>query len=68
MTDDDFVSIPECAQRMGISVDEVWELVDRHALKAYRYAGWGEPLVQPAILSGAAAPKRKSPRTSSRRK
>jgi hypothetical protein len=51
--DDGFVSIPECAERMGLSVEQVWDLIESHALAAQRYGGWGEILCQPAILSGA---------------
>ena len=68
MIDEDFVSIPECAQRMGISVDECWDLVENHSLRAYRWGGWGEVLAQPAILSGAVARKRNPARTQAKRK
>ncbi len=54
---DDYVSVEECAKRMNISVEQVFELVSSHALRAYRWGGWGDVLVQPAILSGAPTPE-----------
>jgi hypothetical protein len=49
--EDGFVSVEECAARMNISVNDVFDLVDSHALRAYRWGGWGEVFVQPAILT-----------------
>ncbi|MCV7179539.1 hypothetical protein [Mycolicibacterium sphagni] len=69
MRDDDFVSIEECGQRMGLTSDQVVDLIERHALRAYRYGGWGEVMVQPAIVN--VLPKRKTeakPRGRPRRK
>jgi hypothetical protein len=57
--DDGFVSVAECAKRMGISVNDVFDLVDSHALRAYRWGGWGEVFVQPAILTPPSFPPRK---------
>ncbi|ORA82091.1 hypothetical protein [Mycobacterium malmoense] len=50
---DDYVSVEECAKRMNITTEQVFELVSSHALRAYRWGGWGDIVVQPAILSGA---------------
>jgi predicted DNA-binding transcriptional regulator AlpA len=56
--DEGFVSVEECAKRMGISVNDVWDLIDSRALRAYRYAGWGDTVVQPAILTGSFRPRK----------
>ena len=37
--DDGFVSVEECAQRMGLTVDEIWDLVEGRALRARRWGG-----------------------------
>lgn len=50
---DDYVSVDECAERMNLTAEQVWDLIAAHALRAYRWAGWGEVLVQPALLTGA---------------
>jgi hypothetical protein len=56
LDDDGFVSLPECAARMGISSDEVWDLIERHASRAYGYGGWDEPLVRLALTNIAPSP------------
>jgi hypothetical protein len=43
-----FVPVDECAQRMGITVEQVGKLVRRGILRADRSG-----FVQPAIISGA---------------
>lgn len=45
--DDGFLPLDECAERMGITVQRVVELVRRGILRADR-----DGYVQPAILSG----------------
>jgi hypothetical protein len=52
----------ECAQRMSITEAGVWDLIERHALRAYRWAGWGDVAVQPAIVTGVV------PRSAERKK
>ena len=52
--DDDYVPADQCAARLGLTVPEVMELVERRVLKARRYAGWRLEVVevQPAIVVG----------------
>jgi hypothetical protein len=54
--DDTFVPVDECAERLGITVPEVMDLVERRVLRARRYAGWRLDVeyieVQPAIVVG----------------
>ena len=64
---DSYVPLDEAATRMALPVERVLELIEQGALRAYRYAGWGEILVQPAILSGA-VPKKKARSTRPPRK
>jgi hypothetical protein len=45
---DSMVPVEDCARRMGITVDQVQQLVRRGVLRGDRYG-----FVQPAILSGA---------------
>lgn len=61
---DRFVSLPEAARRMNLTEDQVLDLVDRRALRARRYAGWGhvEVEVEPAIVNvKPKAPAKRSP-------
>ncbi|ODR23058.1 hypothetical protein BHQ19_18360 [Mycolicibacterium porcinum] len=63
---DDYVSAEECAARLGLPVERVVELVERRVLRAYRYAGWGELLVQPALIPGvttSTTPRTRKPRS-----
>lgn len=48
-----FVPLEEAARRMDLTTDQVMDLVDRRALRARRYAGWGtvEVEVEPAITN-----------------
>lgn len=48
----DFLDVDECAKRMGISINEVMDLVRIRALRAIDY-GYGLLFVEPAILSGS---------------
>jgi hypothetical protein len=57
--DGTFVSVEECAKRMNLTTDEVWDLVESRALHACRYGGWGDLLVEPALVNVLPAPKRK---------
>jgi hypothetical protein len=60
MNDDDgFVAIDEAAQRMDLTVEQVMELVEKHALRAYRWGGWGQVMVEPAITN--VTPARRKP-------
>jgi hypothetical protein len=61
--DDTFVPVDECAERMGLTVAEVMDLVKRKALRARRYGAWGQLEVQPAITN---AVPRKAPAKSKR--
>ncbi len=61
--DDGFVPAEECAQRMGITVAQVDDLVRRGAL-AVRREGWAV-LVQPAIVNVTPRPEKPSPRRGS---
>ena len=46
---DDYVSVEDCAHRLGLSKKRVMELVEHRVLKAH----WdGELLVQPALVNG----------------
>ena len=47
----DFLDIDECADRMGLSVHQVWDLVERGALRSFRLGHARMPLVQPAITN-----------------
>ncbi|MCU1701370.1 MAG: hypothetical protein JWR34_7433 [Mycobacterium sp.] len=49
--EDRFVPVEVAARRMGLTVEQVMELVERHALRARRYGGWGEIEVEPAIVN-----------------
>jgi biotin operon repressor len=46
---DDYVSVEECAKRLGISTARVEELVEQRVLKA-RWDGY--TVVQPALIAG----------------
>lgn len=48
MWDDGFLTVEECAARMGITAERVVDYVKRGVLRADR-----EGYVQPAIVSGA---------------
>lgn len=48
---DGYVSVEECARRMNLSPPQVMELVSKQALRAYRWGGWGEVLVEPAVVN-----------------
>jgi len=61
--DDDFLPPEEAAQRMGITVAELDDLVRRGALRARR-DGWAV-LVQPAIVNVAPRPESSSPKRGS---
>jgi len=45
--DSDFVPIEECAKRMGLTTQEIVNLVNRRVLRHNRFGN-----VQPAIISG----------------
>jgi hypothetical protein len=47
---DDWLPVPECAERLGISEDRVKELVMARVLKATYERGY--TLVQPALIRG----------------
>jgi hypothetical protein len=51
--DDLFVPLDEAARRMNLTREQVLDLVERRALRARRYAGWGqlEIEVEPAIVN-----------------
>jgi hypothetical protein len=51
--DDGYVTVQECAQRLGMSPKQVRELVERRVLKA-RFDGYGV-MVQPALIRGVTA-------------
>ena len=59
--DDGFVPLDEAARRMNLTVEQVLDLVNQHVLRAYRWGGWGEILVQPAITN-------KTPRKTAKRR
>ena len=63
--DETYVSIETCAERMGLSVGQVMDLVSSHVLKARR---WGAHLfeVQPAIVPGITTPARRKRRGNAR--
>lgn len=68
--DDDedwFVPVPECAERMGITVEQLWGLIESHALRAHRWGGWGDVMVQPAIVSGAGLGAERGPHASAQK-
>lgn len=46
--DDGYLTVEECAERMGITAQRVVDLVKRGVLRASR-----DGLVQPAIVSGS---------------
>jgi excisionase family DNA binding protein len=48
---DDYVSVSECAQRLGLSEKRVRELVTARVLRAYA-DGYGQTMVQPALIQG----------------
>lgn len=48
----DFLDLEDCAVRMGLSVAQVTQLVRIGALRSIP-AGFGDVLVQPAIITGA---------------
>ncbi|BBY41808.1 hypothetical protein [Mycolicibacterium celeriflavum] len=48
----DFLDVEDCAERMGLSVKQVMDLVRRGALRSLPI-GFGELLVEPAIVTGA---------------
>lgn len=50
---DDYVSVDECAQRFGISIDRVKELVMARVLKASYDNGW--VLARPAPTTAVGA-------------
>lgn len=54
--DDGYLTVEDCAARMGITVERVVELVKRGILRADR-----DGYVQPAILSGAVDDRDSSP-------
>ncbi len=66
--DDTYLPVEDCAARLGLSVAEVMDLVDKQVLKSRRYGGWLLE-VQPALVPGvttstgaarpAAKPKRR---------
>ncbi|MDT5372173.1 MAG: hypothetical protein QOC62_6604 [Mycobacterium sp.] len=53
--DDTYVSVEECATRMGLTVQQVVEAVNSRTLRARRYGGWSLE-VEPAILTNVVAP------------
>ena len=78
MIDDDidetYLPVDECADRLGLSVPEVMELVTKEVLKSRRYGGWLLE-VQPALIPGVTtstttkpkrAPKKKPPKPAKR--
>ena len=70
MFDDDrdrFVPGEVAAKRMGITVEQVMDLVSQHALRASRYGGWGPPEVEPAILNVRPPPPKKGPAARTRK-
>ena len=48
-----FMSVEECAKRMGITTERVRQLMKLRVLRT-RY-GWGDVLVQPACVAGYTA-------------
>jgi hypothetical protein len=58
--DDDFVPIDEAATRMGLTTEQVMELVTSGGLRARRYGGWGQVEVEPAIVNMLPTPKKKA--------
>lgn len=53
--DDGYLPIEECAERLGMSVARVEELVQQRVLKAY--GGDFGVMVQPALVSGVTTRK-----------
>lgn len=51
----DWLELPDAAQRMNLTVDQVRELVRRRVLRSLPM-GAGIVLVEPAIISGVAMP------------
>jgi hypothetical protein len=45
-----FMSVEECAQRMGCTTERVRQLIKLRVLRT-RYA-WGDVMVQPAVVAG----------------
>jgi hypothetical protein len=63
-SNDRFVPLEEAARRMELTTEQVMDLVDRRALRARRYAGWGAVAVEvePAITNVKPKPAvRRSP-------
>lgn len=50
---DDFVNLKECAEKMGLAVEQVTRLVRCGALRSIPMGFGAAPLVQPAILTGS---------------
>lgn len=51
LDDETFVSVDECAARLGLSVRQVEELAAKGLLRARRHGGWLLE-VQPALIRG----------------
>ncbi len=49
--DDGYLPLDECAERLGLSVSRVQELVTARVLRAYGGA-YGQVMVQPALIAG----------------
>jgi hypothetical protein len=49
--DDSYVPVDEAAVLMGLTAAQVLDLVERRALRAVRWGGWGQIMVQPAIVN-----------------
>jgi hypothetical protein len=68
MRDDEreYVSLEEATTRLNLSVDDVLDLVKQRALRARRFAGWGEVEVEVALVNTRprkkAAPKTAAPK------
>jgi hypothetical protein len=66
--DDTYLPVDECAARLGLSVPEVMDLLNKQILKARRYGGWLLE-VQPALVPGvttSTTPKKKPTPTKKR--
>jgi hypothetical protein len=59
MTDDDgYLPVQQCAERMGITVEQLMALIQDKVVKARRWGGWALE-AEPAIIPGLTArPKR----------
>lgn len=56
--EDTYLPVHECAERMGITVEQLMQLVQDKVVKARRWGGWlleAEPAIIPGLTS---APKR----------